>query len=124
MHVNAFKLNADKTKFLVMGTARRLSNMVENLVVVMEGVQLEENIEKQTELLGIKVQCNLKWSSQIEKLVKKLQTRLNGLEKIKFAMNKEKKKNIVEGVFNSVLCYCLPLFEDCNKAEVKMLQVQ
>ena len=39
-------------------------------------------------------------------------------------MNMAKKKNIVEGVFNSVLCYCLPLFGGCNKAEVKMLQVQ
>ena len=37
MQGNAFKLNASKTKFLVMGTARRLNNMVEDLVVNMEG---------------------------------------------------------------------------------------
>ena len=76
----------------------------------MEGVQLEENIEKHTELLGIKVQCNLKWSSQIEKLVRKLQTRLNGLEKIKFAMNKEKKKILWKEfsiVYCAIACPCL-----------------
>ena len=58
-------LSASKTKFLVMGTARRLNNMVEDLVVNMEGGKLEENSEKYAELLGIRIQCNLKWSLQI-----------------------------------------------------------
>ena len=35
-----------------------------------------------------------------------------------------KRKTIVEGVFNSVLCYCLPVFGGCNNAEIQMLQVQ
>ena len=39
-------------------------------------------------------------------------------------MGSSTKKNIVEGVFNSVLCYCLPLFGGCNKSEINMLQVQ
>ena len=38
-------------------------------------------------------------------------------------MSRSNKKNIVEGVFNSVLCYCLPLFGGCSKAEAKVLQV-
>ena len=32
-------------------------------------------------------------------------------------------KTIVQGIFNSVLCYCLPLFGGCNKAELGALQV-
>ena len=39
-------------------------------------------------------------------------------------MRPEYKKNIVEGVFNSVLCYCLPLFGGCNNSDVNTLQVQ
>ena len=46
MHANSFKLNADKTHFPVMGTAERLNNMVEDLVVVMDGVRLEESKDK------------------------------------------------------------------------------
>ena len=34
------------------------------------------------------------------------------------------RKTIVEGVFNSVLCYCLPVFGGCNNAEIQMLQVK
>ena len=124
MQANSFKLNADKTHFLVMGTAERLSSMVEDMVVEMDGVKLEESKDNSAELLGITVQCNLKWSLQIESLTGKLKTRLTGLEKLKFVMSKSNKKNIVEGVFNSVLCYCLPLFGGCTKAEVRLLQVQ
>ena len=54
----------------------------------------------------------------------KLKTRLTGLDKIKHIMSKSKKKNIVQGVFKSVLCYCLPLFGGCNKSEMSSLQVQ
>ena len=116
MKANTFKLNADKTHFLVMGTSNRLNNMVEELVVMMEGERLEESKDKSAELLGVTMQCNLKWSLQIESLAAKLKTRLTGLEKLKYVMNRNNKKNIVEGVFNSVLCFCLPLFGGCNKS--------
>ena len=32
-------------------------------------------------------------------------------------------KVVSEGLFNSVLCYCLPLFGGCDISEVKSLQV-
>jgi hypothetical protein len=53
---------------------------------------------------------DMEWSEQVKALVGKLKQRLGGLEKLKYIMRPEYKKNIVEGVFNSVLCYCLPLF--------------
>ena len=43
MKSNSLKLNANKTHFLMMGTSRRLSNMVENMVVGMDGGTLVEN---------------------------------------------------------------------------------
>ena len=98
-------LSASKTKFLVMVTARRL-----NMVVNIEGGQLEENSEKHTKLPGIRIQCNLKWSLQIETLVRKLQTRQNGLEKFRWAMRMSKRKTIVEGVltvYSVTVCLCL-----------------
>ena len=39
-------------------------------------------------------------------------------------MSRSTKKNIVQGVFNSVLCYSVPLFGGCNKAELNLLQIQ
>ena len=124
MQSNSFKLNAGKTHFLTMGTSVRIKSMEKELVVVMDGVKLKETVEKSETLLGVKIQSDLKWSQQVEELTGKLKKRLAGLEKLKYVMNRFTKKNIVEGVFNSVLCYCLPLFGGCNKSELSLLQVQ
>ena len=124
MQSNSFKLNADKTHFLTMGTDERLHTLDNHLIVEMDGAILEENIDKFEVLLGVSMQGNLKWSEQIVTLVGKLKKRLTGLDKLRLIMNKKKKKNIVQGVFNSVLCYCLPLFGGCNNNEMKTLQVQ
>ena len=39
-------------------------------------------------------------------------------------MNKSKKKPLVQGVFNSVVNYCLPLFGGCSKMDIDRLQYQ
>ena len=39
-------------------------------------------------------------------------------------MGKNCRKNIVQGLFNSVLCYCLPLFGGCNNSDIQLLQTQ
>ena len=53
-----------------------------------------------------------------------MKKRLTGLGNLKYLMNRSKKNSIVQGVFNSVLCYCLPLFGGCSNSQVQMLQVQ
>ena len=90
----------------------------------MDGVILVESEENVEELLGVTIQRDLEWSSQIEILVSKLKKRLAGLERLKYIMSSSSKKGIVEGVFNSVLCYCLPLFGGCLLSELNSLQVQ
>ena len=124
MVANSFKLNADKTHLLTIGTSSRLNKVERDMVVTMDGVTLKQSSEKVGELLGVKVQNDLKWSRQIEQLTSKLKTRVAGLQKIRYVMNRGTRKNIVQGFFNSVLCYCIPLFGGCNKAELNQLQVQ
>ena len=124
MASNSFKLNADKTHFLTMGTKRRLQILDQQLLVVMDGVTLDESEDQKELLLGITIQNDLEWSHQIKALVSKLKKRLAGLERLRYVMGSTTKKNIVEGVFNSVLCYCLPLFGGCSNIEQKSLQVQ
>ena len=109
---------------MAIGTSARLKNLEDDLIVVMDEIRLEESKEKSEDLLGVTMQSNLKWSQQIEPLEDKWKTRLTGLEKLKYVMNRFTKKNIVQGVFTSVLCYCLPLFGGCNVPEIKILQVQ
>ena len=124
MASNNFKLNAGKTHLLTMGTQRRLDGLTAQLEIVMDGINLEESEDKSEILLGIKIQNNLEWSGQVEELKGKLKKSLGGLANLKYIMGSSSKKNIVEGVFNSVLCYCLPLFGECNSSDIKALQVQ
>ena len=44
--------------------------------------------------------------------------------KLKYLMKRSNKRNIIQGVFSSVLCYCLPLFGGCSKADLNVIQVQ
>ena len=121
MSENKFKLNASKTHLMIMGTSARLRNVGE-LHVVMDGEALEKSEDHKELLLGVVVQSDLKWSLQVKKLADKLKMRLTGLEKLKQFMNRSKKNDIVKGIFNSVLCYCLPLFGGCSTSEKNDLQ--
>ena len=69
------------------------------------------------------MQANLKWKYQIAVLEKKLRSRLAGLLNLKHILPINVKKTITEGVFNSVLVYCLPLYGGCDAGQVKALQV-
>ena len=122
MSSNKLKLNADKTHLLMLGTQERLRNTGQ-LDVYMDGLVLEESLEKCEELLGVDIEANLKWHSQISKLMSKLKTRLVGLNKLKFLAPFKTRNTITIGIFNSVLVYCLPLFGGCDKGEIQDLQV-
>ena len=107
MRSNLLKLNPDKTHVMTVGTAERLQNLPSTVQVSMDGVVLKEDSENTELLLGCHIQANLKWHYQIESLLKKLKRRITGLM-IKFAPY-GLRKTITEGLFNSVLVYCLPL---------------
>ena len=122
MASNKFKLNADKTHLLVVGTKERLRN-TDQPAVFMDGLQLEEGPEKCELLLGVEIEGKLKWYTQVKKVIEKLKTRLIGLNKLRSIVPYETRKTITIGIFNSVLVYCLPLFGGCNMGDVRDLQV-
>ena len=122
MSSNKFKLNASKTHLLLVGTAERLRN-TDQLEVFMDGVKLQESQDKCELLLGVEIQANLKWHSQVSRLVDKLKTRLVGLGKLKFIVPYETRKTLTLGIFNSVLVYCLPLFGGCDLGQTRKLQL-
>ena len=123
MAENMLKLNADKTHILTLGTRERLAMPGNQVTVSMDGIVLEEDPLHRETLLGITVDANLKWHGQIENLMAKLRSRLAGLAHIRFVLPYNLRKVVSEGVFNSVLGYCLPLFGGCDVGEIKDLQV-
>ena len=120
---NQFKLNADKTHLLTVGTEQRLRNTTP-VQVEMDSVKLVDSADKCEILLGVKIQTNLKWHSQISMLSEKLKTRLVGLAKLKYILPYETRQAVTLRIFNSVLVYCLPVFGGCDKGHIRQLQVQ
>ena len=82
-----------------------------------------EIVDKCELVLGVEIQANLKWKSQVNKLIEKLKTRLVGLAKLKFLLPFQTRKTLTLGLFNSVLVYCLPLFGGCDQSHIQSLQV-
>ena len=119
MWENKLKLNAGKTHILTVGTAERLRILPDIVNVEMEGITLVEGDGKCELLLGVYIQTNLKWHQQIKLLHEKLQTRLAALMKLKYTVKHATMKTSTEGLFNSVLVYCLPLYGGFDKGETQ-----
>ena len=120
MRENKLKLNPDKTHILTMGTQQRLVKLTDTVQVTMDNVVLEEDPTKFELLLGCQIQANLKWHQQVSSLIAKLRKRLTGLFHLKFICPR---KIVTEGMFNSVLVYCLPLFGGLDNGQLHDLQV-
>ena len=123
MKENKFKLNAGKTHLLTVGTSARVKALVNTVVVEMDNINLKEDKERHETLLGVKIEYNLKWHKTIDDLWSKLKTRLAGLLKLRHIVPYAMLKVITQGIFNSVMVYCLPLYGGCDKADLHSLQV-
>ena len=89
----------------------------------MDNIVLQEDEGKSEFLLGCHIQSDLKWHKQISLLLAKLRARLVGLGKLKYICPYAVRKTIAEGIFNSVLVYCLPLYGGLDVGDLKDLQV-
>ena len=122
MRSNRLKLNPSKTHLLTVGTGERL-RITDDLQVTMDNIRLKQDKDKCELLLGCQIQANLKWKNQVTELLSKLRTRLVGILKLKFVLSFSLRKTIAEGIFNSVLVYCLPLFGGMDAGDLKDLQI-
>ena len=123
MGENMLQLNADKTHILTLGTRERLAIPGNSVEVTMDGIKLKEAAEHSEALLGVVVDANLKWHGQISTLLSKLKKRIAGLSHVRSVLPFSLRKSVSEGLFTSVLSYCLPLFGGCDAGEIRDLQV-
>ena len=125
MKENELCLNADKTHFMVAGTSQRLLRVkpAETADVHMDNFTLEESDDKSEKLLGVVFQPNLKWNSHLLELQDKLKDRLTGIMKVRYVVSLSFRKTLAEGLFNSVLTYCMPVWGGADKGGLQDLQV-
>ena len=76
----------------------------------MDGHLLVESEDMKETLLGVTIQSNLKWAGHIGQLQKKLKDRLSGLNHTRRYASFEFRKILSEGLFMSVLTYCISLW--------------
>ena len=107
---NKLKLNPDKTHMITLGTENRLRVLDAPLKVEMDQVLLQEDSNKSEILLGCRIQGNLKWDKHVVDVMDKLKIRLTGLRNIQHIAPFHVKKMVIEGIFNSAIAYCLPLY--------------
>ena len=123
MKANKLKLNPEKTHILTIGTQERLNTLTNTVRVVVDDTVLSEDPTKCELLLGCQISSNMKWHQQVTVLTSKLRTRLVGINHLKYICNYDTRKTITEGMFNSVLVYCISVFGGLDKGEVKEIQV-
>ena len=111
MSENHLCLNADKTNLLIAGTQRRLHCINRDaLSISMDSVHLNETGRGVETLLGVRIMSNLKWREHVLNLKSRLQSRLCGIQKLRNVLPTSKLKLVAEGVFTSILYYCIPLW--------------
>ena len=123
MKENRFKLNAEKTHLLTVGTSVRVDALDKPIEVEMDGIKLIENKERNEHLLGVYIQYNLKWQKTLGEVRIKLKKRLAGLLKLRNCVPFPQLRMISQGLFDSVMVYCLPLYGGCGKGDLEALQV-
>ena len=123
MRSNALKINPEKTHVISVGTQKRLQKMSNPLEVRMDDVVLEQVSSGFEQVLGCKIQADLKFNHHVAALKCKFAKRLSGLAHLKLVCPLSVRKVIAEGFFNSVLGYCLPLFGGMDQFLLQELQV-
>ena len=123
MRQNRFKLNAEKTHILTVGTSARVDNLGNKIEVKMDSITVHEGGERCEKLLGVNIEYNLKWHKTIAELRLRLKSRLAGILKLRYVVPYNNLKVITQGIFNSILIYCLPLYGGCDRADLESLPV-
>ena len=108
---------------MTLGTDQKLKSLDTQLLVEMDGISLREAESGHELLLGCWFKSNLKWSKHIQEVCGKLKKRLVADSRLKFVLPFLERKLVADGLINSVIAYCLPLFGGCNRNDIKDLQV-
>ena len=122
MKSNKLKMNPSKTHVLLMGTQNRLAQVNRSLEVQIDGEVVQSKSQSQS-LLGCVISSNLKWGKHVASLRSKLAMRLSALINLKHICPYPLRKTLAEGLFNSVVGYCLPVYGGMELGELREIQV-
>ena len=111
LKVNKLKLNTDKTKFMLIGTPQKLSNistMEDNIIIKFNGDVIEQCTS--IKCLGVIIDQNLSWSYQIDNVCKKVYASLSMLRRVRPYVDESTLKTLYLCLVQSHLDYCCEIW--------------
>ena len=121
---NKFPLNDDKTKVLTITGKRCVANINgSDIDVFVNGKQLS-NVDCAT-LLGVKIDSKLSFDEHIEKVCKKLVSRIAILRKIRACLPLKQRLQFYNSIIRPVMSYANVIWANCDKESVyRVLRLQ
>ena len=126
MSTNKLVLNSEKTRLLVMTSARK-HQIHQNFGITLDtGTEIIEPVSEER-LLGGTVSSNLKWNCHImdskKSLINILTSKTNALSQVSRYSSFKNRKLIANGVIMSHIIYLIPLYGGCSDYLLSALQV-
>ena len=106
---NKLNLNPSKTRYMILNHKTESTDLVKIGNEYLERVWKGGN-ETSFKLVGIWVDEDLSWSDHIDKLYRKINLALYGLNKSRRSLNANSRKLLYSGLIHSLLVYGLPIW--------------
>ena len=121
---NKLSLNEDKTKVLTITGKRRVANINRSDIdVIVNGKQLS-NVDCAT-LLGVEIDSKLSFNEHVEKVCKKLASRIAILRKIRACLPLKQRLQFYNSIIRPVMSYANVVWANCDKESVhRVLRLQ
>lgn len=116
---NLMKVNADKTKLIVMGTPKMLRNLP-RVTLDVDGAQIIETDTAKN--LGILFDRHLSFDPHIDDIVARCNGLLIALNHAKHGLPREVIPTVVNGLVMSILRYCMSVYGSASKGSMHRVQ--
>ena len=116
VHDNKLVCSGKKTKLLIVGTKELSKSRLKDKILEIEVAGHKVKESESERLLGLLVNNTMTWEHHLygneehKGLITKLSQRAGIIKKLSFVMPKEKLHSMAEGIFFSLLNYCLEVF--------------
>lgn len=116
---NRMKLNVAKTKAMCMGSKQKYATSKQNFNIVIDGKEVQQS--RCEKVLGVFVNSNLSWSDHISNIVKKVNSQIGLLSRIKRYLDQKRRLMFYNAYILPHLDYCCSLWGNCCKGHIDTL---
>ena len=106
MASNGLVANPNKTAFMILNHKQESASEQINILVGSAKIEAEQSAK----LLGVTLDCNQKWKSQIQGVISSLNSRMFLLRRLQRAISKDRLVRIADSIYSSIIRYGVQLY--------------